>query len=337
MTAPPAGVLEELDGGPIRPRPPAAVAAWPRAMASASILAGTRPRLWAFALLGFLARGGLVVLVVPMLVLPTFIGLSNTVGPTSVTAAGPTPRLVAMIATWLAIGIAAIVGGTLVASAAEIALYRATVAPQEGDPPGGDDSPDVRGSARSWRRPVRRVATVRLALLVPVGAALAVAVPPWVQVGYDELVLPSNLAVPFPIRVVAGAPWATAAVIVTWLACEVLGGLAARRIVLRGSSIGGALVGAIADVVSAPVTTFLTFVVAIAGTLLVVVPAVMLVAAAWDGARIALVDDTDVVSVLGSTLVLVVAWAACLLVAGIAAAWRSALWTAEAARHRRTG
>ncbi|MDR3544368.1 MAG: hypothetical protein P4L30_01200, partial [Candidatus Limnocylindrales bacterium] len=296
MTAPPAGVLEELDGGPIRPRPPAAAAAWPRAMASASILAGTRPRLWAFALLGFLARGGLVVLVVPMLVLPTFIGLSNTVGPTSVTAAGPTPRLVAMIATWLAIGIAAIVGGTLVASAAEIALYRATVAPQEGDPPGGDDSPDVRGSARSWRRPVRRVATVRLALLVPVGAALAVAVPPWVQVGYDELVLPSNLAVPFPVRVVAGAPWATAAVIVTWLACEVLGGLAARRIVLRGSSIGGALVGAIADVVSAPVTTFLTFVVAIAGTLLVVVPAVMLVAAAWDGARIALVDDTDVVS-----------------------------------------
>jgi hypothetical protein len=337
VTAPPAGVLEELDGGPIRPRPPAAVAAWPRAMASASILAGTRPRLWAFALLGFLARGGLVVLVVPMLVLPTFIGLSNTVGPTSVTAAGPTPRLVAMIATWLAIGIAAIVGGTLVASAAEIALYRATVAPQEGDPPGGDDSPDVRGSARSWRRPVRRVATVRLALRVPVGAALAVAVPPWVQVGYDELVLPSNLAVPFPVRVVAGAPWATAAVIVTWLACEVLGGLAARRIVLRGSSIGGALVGAIADVVSAPVTTFLTFVVAIAGTLLVVVPAVMLVAAAWDGARIALVDDTDVVSVLGSTLVLVVAWAACLLVAGIAAAWRSALWTAEAARHRRTG
>lgn len=337
MTAPPAGVLEELDGGPIRPRPSAAVAAWPRAMASASILAGTRPRLWAFALLGFLARGGLVVLVVPMLVLPTFIGLSNTVGPTSVTAAGPTPRLVAMIATWLAIGIAAIVGGTLVASAAEIALYRATVAPPEGDPPAGDDSPDVRGSARSWRRPVRRVATVRLALLVPVGAALAVAVPPWVQVGYDELVLPSNLAVPFPIRVVAGAPWATAAVIVTWLACEVLGGLAARRIVLRGSSIGGALVGAIADVVSAPVTTFLTFVVAIAGTLLVVVPAVMLVAAAWDGARIALVDDTDVVSVLGSTLVLVVAWAACLLVAGIAAAWRSALWTAEAARHRRTG
>ena len=337
MTAPPAGVLEELDGGPIRPRPAADAAAWPRAMASASILAVSRPRLWAFALLGFLARGGLVALVVPMLVLPTFVGLSNTIGPTSVTAAGPTPRLIAMIATWLAVGIAAIVGGTLVACAAEIALYRATVAPPEGDPPGGDDSPDVRGSARSWRRPVRRVATVRLALLVPVGAALAVAVPPWVQVGYDELVLPSNLAVPFPVRVVAGAPWATAAVIVTWLACEVVGGLATRHAAIGGSSIGGALVAAMADVVRAPIATLLTIVVAVAGTLLVIVPAVMLVAGAWDRARIALVDGADVVSVLGWTFVLVVVWAACLLVAGVAAAWRSALWTAEAARHPRAG
>jgi hypothetical protein len=337
VTAPPAGVLEELDGGPIRPRPAADAAAWHPAMASASILAVSRPRLWAFALLGFLARGGLVALVVPMLVLPTFVGLSNTIGPTSVTAAGPTPRLVAMIATWLAIAIGAIVGGTLVASASEVALFRTTVAPSEGRPRSGVASPDMRASAPAWRRPVRRVATVRLALLVPVGAALAVAVPAWVQVGYDELLLPSNLAVPLPLRVMAGAPWATAAVIVVWLTCEVLGGLATRHIALRETSIGGALVAAIADVVRAPVATLLTIVVAVAGTLLVVVPAVMLVASAWDRARIALVDGADVVSVLGSTLVLVVAWAACLLVAGIAAAWRSALWTAEATRHSRAG
>ena len=337
MTAPPAGVLEELDGGPIRPRPAADAAAWPRAMASATILAVSRPRLWAFALLGFLARGGLVALVVPMLVLPTFVGLSNTVGPTSVTAAGPTPRLVAMIATWLAIAIGAIVGGTLVASAAEVALYRATVAPSEGGPRDGAASPDMRASARAWRHPVRRVATVRLALLAPAGVALAVAVPAWVQVGYNELVLPSNLAVPLPLRVIAGAPWATAAVVVVWLACEVVGGLATRYIALWGSSIGGALVAAIADVIRAPVATLLTIVVAVAGTLLVVVPAVMLVASAWDRARIALVDGADVVSVLGFTLVLVVAWAACLLVVGIASAWRSALWTAEAARRPRAG
>jgi hypothetical protein len=195
----------------------------------------------------------------------------------------------------------------------------------------------MHASARSLRRPVRRAATVRLALLGPVGGALAAAVPAWVQVGYDELLLPSNLAVPLPLRVIADAPWASAAVIVTWLACEVLGGLATRRIALGGSSSGCALAAAAADVVRAPGTTLLTIVVAIAGTLLVVVPAVMLVASAWDRARSALVDGADVVGVLGATFLLVVAWAACLLVAGIAAAWRSALWTAEATRHSRAG
>ena len=306
-------------------------------MVSASIVALSRPRLWVFALLAFLARGGLVALVVPMLVLPTFVGLSNTVGPTSVTAAGPTPRLVAMIATWLAIAIGAVMGGTLIASASEVALYHATVAPQEGGPRDGLASPEARATARPGRRLVRRVATVRVALLGPVGVALALAVPAWVQVGYNELVLPSNLAVPLPVRVVAGAPLATATVIVTWLACEVLGGLAARRIVIGGSSTGGALAAAFIEIVRAPVASLLTTFVAVAGTLLVVAATVALVASAWDRARIALVDGADVISVLGATLVLVVAWATCLLAAGVAAAWRSALWTAEAGRHSRAG
>ncbi len=331
MTAPRAGVLEELDGSPVRQRPAADAAAWPRAMMSASIVALSRPRLWAFALLGFLARGGLVALVFPMLVLPTFVGLSNTVGPTSVTAAGPTPRLVAMIATWLAIAIGAVMGGTLIASASEVALYGHR-RPQEGGPRDpGLASPEARATARPGRRLVRRVATVRVALLGPVGVALALAVPAWVQVGYNELVLPSNLAVPLPVRVVAGAPLATATVIVTWLACEVLGGLAARRIVIGGSSTGGALAAAFIEIVRAPVASLLTTFVAVAGTLLVVAATVALVASAWDRARIALVDGADVISVLGATLVLVVAWATCLLAAGVAAAWRSALWTAEAA------
>ena len=140
MTAPPVGVLEELDGGRIVPRPaPRRAIGWPRAMAAATRLAVVRPRPWAFALLAFLARGGLVALVIPMLVLPSFVGLSNTVGPTSVTAAGPTPRLIAMIATWLAMALAAIVAGTLVASAAEVALYRAT--PAGGLAPGSREEP----------------------------------------------------------------------------------------------------------------------------------------------------------------------------------------------------
>jgi len=337
VTATPVGVLEELDGEPIRPRPaPPRPMAWSRAMAQASVVAASRPRLWAFALLAFLARGGLLALVVPMLVLPTFVGISNTVGPMSVTAAGPTPRLIAMIATWLGVALVAIVGGTLIAAASEVALHRATVAP--GADGAGSWFPSVAiAAAPSSRRAALRVATVRLGLLLPVAIALAAAVPAWVQAAYRELLLPSDLAVPLPVRVIAGAPLQAAVAVAAWLAAEVLGGLAARRVALHGSSVAAALRAAAGDVARAPVSSILTLAVAIGGTLLVLVPAVVAVGVAWDRARIALVDGTDAAAVIAATLVLVVAWTGCLVVAGMAAAWRSALWTAELARRAWTG
>jgi len=338
VTALPAGVLEELDGGPIGPRsvPPGALA-WPRAMAMASAVAASRPRLWVFALLAFLTRGGLVALMVPLLVLPTFVGLSNIVGPTSVTAAGPTPRLIAMVAIWLGAVLAAIGGGTLIAAAAEVALHRAVVAPRpdpawSGFPPGW-----IAATAPASRGAALRVAMVRLVLLVPVALALVVAVPAWVQVAYRELLLPTDLAVPLPVRVIAGAPLPAVLVVAAWLAAEVLGGLAARRIALHGSSVAGAFRAAVGDVAHAPVSTLVTLLVAIGGTLLVLGPAVVLVGAAWEHARIALVDGTDAAGVFLATLMLVAAWVGCLAVAGIAAAWRSALWAAELARHARAG
>jgi hypothetical protein len=344
VTAPPVGVLEELDGGQIGPRaaPPRALA-WPRAMAAATRLAAGRPRLWAFALLAFLARGGLVALVIPMLVLPSFVGLSNTVGPTSVTAAGPTPRLVALVAAWLGIALASIVAGTLVAAAAEVALHRATAAPDASGamgPMAGFPSRWVATAAASRnaadtvppRGAARRVAVARLVLLVPVAIALAAAVPGWVQVAYRELLLPTDLALPLPLRVIAGAPLSALVVVAAWLVAEVIGGLAARRITLEGSSVAGALGAAAGDVARAPASILLTLALAIAGTIPVLVPAVVVVAIAWERARVALVDATDGVNVIIATLVLVAAWAACLGVAAVIAAWRSALWTAELAR-----
>lgn len=349
MTAPPAGVLEELDGGPIRPGPVPAAMAWPRAMAAASIVALSRPRLWAFALLAFLARGGLVVLVFPMLVLPTFVGLSNIVGPTSVTAAGPTPRLVALITAWVGVALGAIVVGTVVSAAAEVGLYHAAVAPATGGagsavPPAEIAAPgqvvppgETAALGQPWRRAARRIATVRLALLLPVAMALVAAVPAWVQVAYQELLLPTDLAIPLPLRVIAGAPVASMAVAAAWLLTEVFGGLAARRIALGGSSVAGAFRKAASDLGRAPISILLTLAVSIGGTLLVLVPASVLVGLAWGQARIALVDGTNAIDVIVATLLLVAAWLVCLGVAGIAAAWRSALWTAELTRRARAG
>ena len=79
----------------------------------------------------------------------------------------------------------------------------------------------------------------------------------------------------------------------------------------------------------------LTTAISLAATVLVLVPAVYALGAAWEQARVALVDGTDGLQVIGTTLLLVAVWAGCLAVAGLAAAWRSAVWTAELARAAR--
>ncbi len=344
VESPPEGTLEELDGTPIRPpttRPSFAAVPWHRVAPRAAAAAVGHPRLWAYALVAFLARGGVVVLALPIVVLPTFIGIANIVGPASVSAAGPSPRLVGLIVAGAAAVATLVVVGTLVAAAAETALHRATVAPDadgvptlDGVPtPGGPDpsfvAPAPRGGAR---RAVARVAALRLLLLVPVAAVTVVAVPAWIGVAYRELTLPSDVAAPLVLRIVAGAPAASVAVLLAWLAAEVVGGFATRRAVLFGASVPRALAGGAGDPLRAPVGTVLTVAVALVLSVGLLLPAVWAVGAAWDAARRALVGEVDPIAALLVALALAAAWTAALLLAGIAAAARATLATAELLR-----
>jgi len=185
------------------------------------------------------------------------------------------------------------------------------------------------------RRAVARVATIRLLLLVPVAAVAAIAVPAWIAVAYRELTLPSDVAAPLVARVLAGAPAASVAVLLTWLAAEVVGGFAARRAVLLGASILRALAGGLLDPLRAPLGTALAVAAALGGTILVLVPAWWAVGAAWDAARHLLGGGTDLLAALGAALLLSAAWLAALVLAAIAAAWRAAVLTMELMRRRR--
>jgi hypothetical protein len=341
------GALEEIDGTPITTaaRPPQRESAsWVRAAAAAAAITAGRPRLWAYALVAFLARGGLAGLAFPILVLPTFVGLANLVGPASVSAAGPGPRLVAIIVAGVAAGAALVIAGTVLAAAAETVLHRATV---EGRPRGSGDPDDpgwksgpadpadvlrVSGPVAGVRRGIARIAAIRLVLLVPVAAAASVAIPGWVAVAYRELTLPSDVAIPLPIRVLEGAPALSVLVAAAWLAGEVVGGFAARRAVLLDAKVPRALAAGLVDPLRFPLGTILTVAAALAASLLVLVPAAWAVAAAWDAARHALVDDAGAVAALVTTMLLAAAWLAALLGAGIAAAWRATLMTAELLR-----
>ncbi len=299
---PPAGVLEEVDGTPIVPvaaTPAAAALSWRRGAAAALSLAAGRPALWLYALIAFLARGGLLVLALPIVVLPTFLGIANVVGPASVSAAGPSPRLVALVAAGVAGVTALVLVGTAIAAAAETALHRATVAPDPDDAvepagPGGTRPPDGPPAAGSTRPPdglpdgggsfmvlapavgagraTARVFALRVVLLVPVVAVGALAVPAWVAVAYRELTLPSDVAAPLLLRVLAGAPRASSAVLVAWLGAEIVGGFATRRAVLFDASAARALGSAVVDPFRAPVGTTATAVSAIGLSVLALAP-----------------------------------------------------------------
>ncbi|MFH1475403.1 MAG: hypothetical protein ABIG85_06035 [Chloroflexota bacterium] len=337
------GILEELDGSPIGLRSSSPVSAgasipWWRGWGAATALTVRRSGLWVFALAAFLARGGIAVLVLPVVVVPTFVGLANYVGPASVSAEGPGPQLVALVAAGVAIGLGLAVVGTLVAAAAEVALHRATLAAALEAGPASVALPAVAfgpaGEAGAGRA-VARVAVLRLLLLVPLAAVAAVAVPAWIAVAYRELTLPSDVAAPLAARVLVGAPVASAAVFGTWLAMEVVGGFAARRAVLLGAPIPRALAGGLLDLLRAPVGTICTTGVALAGTVLVLAPGWWAIGAAWDAARHAFAGGSEVLAALVAALLLAAAWLAVLVLAALAAAWRATLFTMEFVRRPR--
>lgn len=334
------GALEELDGTPIRSPARAArrsrnrpAAPWWRAAMLAATLTWQRPGLWPFALVAFLARGGILVLSFPIVVLPTLIGISNLVGPASVTAGGPAPRLVALVAAGVAAGSLAVIVGTAVAAVAETAFLRATAAPLRD----GRSQPILFGARLTpagQGRGARRVFGLRLVLLAPVAAAIAVALPAWVEVAYRELTLPTDLATPLALRVLAGAPAATGLLAVAWLVSEVVGGFAARRAVLDDTRPPRALGRALGDPLRAPLGTLLTGAAGLAVGIAALVPAAWVLSWAWELARAPLVDEGLSPAAAGGTLVLAAAWIAALALAAIGSAWRGCLATAELLRRR---
>lgn len=332
--------LEELDGTPIRPPAKAAqvsrdrpAAPWWRAAMLAATVTVRRPALWPFALVAFLARGGLLVLAFPIVVLPTLIGISNLVGPASVTAGGPAPRLVALVAAGVAAGALAVIAGTAVAAAAETAFLRATVDQVRAGRPqpilfGAQLAPAGQG------RGAVRVFGIRLILLVPVAASIAVALPSWVEVAYRELTLPTDLATPIALRVLAGAPAATGLLALAWLVAEVVGGFAARRAVLLGTTVPRALGRGLVDLFRAPLGTLLTTAAGLVVGIATLIPATWALSWAWELARAPLVDEGLSPAAAGGTFVLAAAWIAALVLAAIGSAWRGCLATAELLRRR---
>jgi hypothetical protein len=296
-----------------------------RGLTLAALLAALgRPSWWLLALAGFMVRGGVLLFLVAIVSLPSPLIVSNVVAPVIVPLAlgridtGAVALLggvVAIVAIWL-------IGGALVAATTEVALILAArdAMLEEGLSAGPVARP------RRWL--IGRVAASRLLAHVPTGLVLAVGSIRIAGVAYIELTDPFDVATPLILRIVAGAAGSIAAIVVVWLLAEIVGGLAARRIVLRGATVGGGLRGAIGDVVRRPIAALAP---ALWTTLVLAIDLAALlgiVALAWTQLGERLTDSsTDLATTTFWILAFSASWIAALALTGLVDAWRSAAMT----------
>jgi hypothetical protein len=278
-----------------------------------------RPSTWPLALVGFLVRGGWLLIIAPVVVVPTPVGLANVIAPflEDVAFGRRTGEVIAISVVAALLVVAWLVGGGLVAAVAEAEGVRRVAAEEDVDLP--------------ERTVALRILAARLIALMPFALGIVWGAVRLVALAYRELTVPSDVAVPVVWRVLAGAPEAVVVLLLTFLGSEMLGAVASRRIVVTGQSPlsalrsgGGRLYRHLGRMLGIALATN--------GVLLAVLLSTGLAATAMWGA---LGDALDMGEASVLTTVLLIGFVAIflggLVLIGLACAWRAAVWTVDMA------
>ena len=110
--------------------------------------------------------------------------------------------------------------------------------------------------------------------------------------------------------------------------------MAARRIVIVGTSIGGGLKAALAESVRRPLQQLVLFVVPAVALLAVVLPTAAATTSTWDRVRIAIAESVGAIEGILTVSVFVGLWLGGLVLVSMVCAWRAAAWTLMPSRGR---
>jgi hypothetical protein len=285
-------------------------------MQAALVATLARPEWWAMALAAFLVRGGVVLVIIPIISVPTVAGLITAFAPTveGVLLGRPSLEGAVIGSVTIALVLAGLVAAGLAGSWLDLALVREATSDEDVDP----GWVPVRSSARG-------ALAIRVSAHLPTILAIAYGFIRVVGVAYGEFTSPSD-AGPVTDRVFARVPDVAIVVFLAWLAGETVGSLAARR-AAAGMAPVVALATSVRQVGSPRglATVALTSAV-IAG---LVLPFALAANRAWEHLRGYLLDGAEQVQLWAALVLLVATWILGLAVIGAGLAWRATAWTAE--------
>ena len=283
-----------------------------RRLAAALEAAVSDAESWPVGTLGFLVRGGIVVLALPLLTLPSPVGLATLLGPAVISSGRLDGPLLSLL----------VVSSLALVLILAVALVLAAIAQQAIHARWG-----LRPST-SPRVVVRRLSAVELLGLAPIAAVVAVTISGVVDEVRNELLLPGDLAVPLVARIVARAVVPLGAMAVAIVVAEAIDGTLARRVLVQDRATRRPW----RDLWSVVATASLCWTV----TLAVLLPGLVVISATWQAARVAVsrmlrpeTTSADAVLTLLAVGIMVAVWLGVLLLCGVASIVRAHLWTSR--------
>jgi hypothetical protein len=282
------------------------------------------PATWPLALAGFLLRGGLLLVILPVVVLPTPVGLGNLLAPTLMTVVlGGISAEVAVLVGSVVLAIVAWIGvGGLIAATLEAEAAR--IVGHDEDLAGFRPADGIAGPRRGI---AARILVARVVAHGLTGATLVWGAVRLVALTYRELTSPFDVATPIALRVLRAAPEVFVLIVVAWAFGEIVGGIAARRIALDGAGVGRALRDAATTVARHPLSVLLGFWVPAATLAGVVIPSIVAGSTAWGIVRVAMRSSSDTLVTTVSVVLFVAIWMLGLVLIAVTCAWRAAVWS----------
>jgi hypothetical protein len=282
------------------------------------------PGAWLLGMAGFIVRGGIIALLLPIWTAPSPVGIALFVGPGIINTGrldGP-----AFIAVFAGVTIALLLAaGALLAAAwlEAMAFDRLSADPEAAAMRGADGAP-----AASPGR-LGRLVAVQLAALLPVLLAAVAASGPLAASVRHEILLPDDLAVPLFLRAARGALQPLLILAASVVLADLISGLLSRRVLMPDTPTREASLRAVARVIAASTLSWLL-------SAVVMLPAIGAVMVTWGAVRDAWLTAAPFPSgprtaaAAEATLLFVAVWVGTLLLGGVVSALRGGIWTARA-------